>query len=134
MKLLKAISRSWHASAAAVLLLAGAAAADVIEVRERTQAAIQRALNQVQPPGTVILPSGRIPLNARDSQGRLMPLRVRISDLTLQGATSGDPTVLYRDPGDDDPGMIAMLRSTDFDRIRVTGIRFEGVSILDSGG
>jgi hypothetical protein len=134
MKLLKAISRSWHASAVAVLLLAGAAAADVIEVTERTQAAIQRALNNVQPPGTVILPSGRTPLNARDSQGRLMPLRVRISDLTLQGASSGDPTVLYRAPGDDDPGMIAMVRSTGFDRIRVTGIRFEGVSILDSGG
>ncbi len=133
MNVLKAISKSWHVSAAAVLLLAGAAAADVIVVQEQTQAAIQRALNQVQPPGTVILPPGRYPLDSRDSQGRLMPLRVRISDLTLQGA-GGDQTVLFRAAEDDDPRMIAMVRSTGFDRVRVTGIRFEGVSILDSDG
>src|SRR5260370_15944504 len=122
-----------NSSAAAVLFLAGAAAADVIVVQEHTQAAIQSALNRVQPPGIVVLPPGRYPLTARDSQQRLMPLRIRISDLTLQGA-GGDQTVLYREPADDDHGMIAMVRSTGFDRIRVTGIRFEGVSILDSEG
>jgi len=133
MNLPKVISKSWRASAAAVLFLASAAAADVIVVQERTQAAIQSALNRVQPPGIVVLPPGRYPLNARDSQGRLMPLRVRISDLTLQGA-GGDQTVLFRAAEDDDHGMISMVRSTGFDRIRVTGIRFEGVSILDPDG
>jgi hypothetical protein len=118
------------------LLLAAAASADVIVVHEHAQAAIQTALNQVQPPGTVVLEPGRYPLDLRDAQGRLVPLRVRSSDITLQGAGAegSEPTVLFRDAADDDPGMIAMVRSTGFDRVRISGIRFEGVSILDPNG
>src|SRR5258708_2165642 len=122
-----------YASAAVVLLLAAAASADVIVVQEQTQAAIQTALNRVQPPGTVVLPPGRYPLDVRDAQGRLVPLRVRNSDITLQGAGM-DQTVLFRAAADDDPGMIAMVRSTGFARFRISGIRFEGVSILDPNG
>jgi hypothetical protein len=119
-----------------LLLVAAAASADVIVVDVHTQAAIQTALNQVQPPGTVVLSPGRYPLDVRDAQGRLVPLRVRSSDITLQGAGAegSEPTVLFRDAADDDPGMIAMVRSTGFDRVRISGIRFEGVSILDPNG
>jgi hypothetical protein len=118
------------------LLLAAAASADVIVVQEQTQAAIQTALNRVRPPGTVILPPGRYRLDVRDVNQHLVPLRVRSSDITLQGAGAegSQPTVLYRDAADDDPGMIAMVRSDGFDRVRITGIRFEGVSILDPNG
>jgi len=126
-------SVSRYASAGLSLFLAGVAAADVIVVQEQTQAAIQTALNHVQAPGTVVLPPGRYPLNARDALGRLVPLRVRSSDITLQGA-GADQTVLFRAPEDDDPGMIAMVRSTGFARVRVSGIRLEGVSILDPNG
>lgn len=129
----KPISKSWHASALAVLFLAGAAMADVIVVQEQTQTAIQTALNRVRAPGTVILPPGRYPLNLRDTQGRLMPLRVRNSDVTLQGA-GGDQTVLFRAAEDDDSRMLAMVLSTGNARVRVTGIRFEGVSILNPDG
>lgn len=131
MSSLSSVSR--YAGAGLALFLAGAAAADVIVVQEQTQAAIQTALNHVQPPGTVVLPPGRYPLNARDALGRLVPLRVRSSDITLQGA-GADQTVLFRAAEDDDPGMIAMVRSTGFARVRVSGIRFEGVSILDPNG
>jgi len=123
----------WFTSAAAMLLLAATASADVIVVHEQTQAAIQTALNHVHPPGTVIIPAGRYPLDQRDALGRLIPLRIRSSDITVQGDGS-DQTVLYRDPADDDPGIISMIRSTGFARVRVTGIGFEGVSILDPDG
>jgi len=115
------------------LLLAAAASADVIVVQEHTQAAIQTALNRVRPPGIVVLPPGRYPLDARDAQGRLVPLRVRNSDITLQGAGM-DQTVVFRAAADDDPGMIGMVRSTGFARMRISGIRFEGVSIVDPNG
>lgn len=133
MNSLSSVSKYWYASAAAVLLLAAAASADVIRVEEQTQAAIQTALNRVHPPGTVIVPAGRYRLDTRDAQGRLVPLRVRSSDITLQGEGM-DQTVLFRAAEDDDPAMIAMVRSTGFARVRITGIRFEGVSILDPDG
>ncbi len=132
MNLLSSVSRCWYASAV-VLLLAAAASADVIVVQEHTQAAIQTALNRVRPPGIVVLPPGRYPLDARDAQGRLVPLRVRNSDITLQGAGM-DQTVVFRAAADDDPGMIGMVRSTGFARMRISGIRFEGVSIVDPNG
>src|ERR1700687_3170116 len=123
MNSLSSVSKCWYASTAVVLLLAAAASADVIVVQEQTQAAIQTALNRVRPPGTVVLPPGRYPLDTRDAQGRLVPLRVRNSDITLQGAGM-DQTVLFRANEDDDPGIIAMVRSTGFARVRITGIRF----------
>lgn len=118
---------------AAMLFVAAAASADVIRVEGDTQAAIQTALNRVHPPGTVIIPAARYRLDSRDSQGRLTPLRIRSSDITVQGEGS-DQTVLYRDPVDDDPANTVMLRSTGNARVRITGIRFEGVSILDPDG
>ncbi len=133
MNLPSSVSRCWYGSAVVLLLAAVAASADVIVVQEQTQAAIQTALNRVQPPGTVVLPPGRYPLDVRDAQGRLVPLRVRNSDITLQGAGM-DQTFLFRAAADDDPGMIAMVRSTGFARVRISGIRFEGVSILDPNG
>src|SRR5260370_40071271 len=135
MNLLSSVSRCWYASTV-VLLLAAAASADVIVVQEHTQAAIQTALNRVRPPGTVVLPPGRYRLDTRDVNGNLVPLRVRSSDITLQGAGAegSQAAVLYRDPADDDHGMIAMVRSTGFANVRITGIRFEGVSILDDNG
>src|SRR5260370_35594179 len=118
---------------AAILCWVGAAAADVIVVQEQTQAAIQTALNRVRPPGIVVLPPGRYPLDARDAQGRLVPLRVRNSDITLQGAGM-DQTVVFRAASGDDPGMIGMVRSTGFARMRIRGIRVEGGSIVDPNG
>src|SRR5260370_39504656 len=133
MNLPSSVSRCWYGSAVVLLLAAVAASADVIVVQEQTQAAIQTALNRVQPPGTVVLPPGRYPLDVRDAQGRLVPLRVRNSDITLQGAGM-DQTVVFRAAADDDPGMIGMVRSTGFARMRISGIRFEGVSIVDPNG
>jgi hypothetical protein len=114
----------------ALLFCAASAKADDITVDEQSQERIQYALDQVSPPGTVILPPGRYPLNQRDNRGHLIPLRIRSSDITLRGA-GADQTVLFRSPDDDDPSMIAMVQSTGNARVRVTGIRFEGVSKLD---
>jgi Pectate lyase superfamily protein len=107
---------------AAILSWAGAAAADVIVVQEQTQAAIQTALNRVRPPGTVVLPPGRYQIDGT--------LFVRIDQLTLQGA-GFDQTVLFRQI---DGTTSSLLRSTGHAQVRVTGIRFEGVSILDPDG
>ncbi len=104
----------------ASLLLAGVASAQtVITVTEQTQAGIQSALNQLGGPGTVFLPSGRYLIDGT--------LRIRTNGVTLQGA-GGDQTVLYRLL---DGTNTAMVRSTDNANVRVTGIRFEGVSNLD---
>src|SRR5262249_10413368 len=120
-------------AATVMLLLASIASADVIIVQDQTQAAIQTALNRVHPPGTVIIPAGRYRLDQRDTQGRTVPLPIRSSDITVPGHGS-DPTVLYRDAQDDDPSITVMLRSVGNARVRITGIRFEGVSFPDPSG
>lgn len=98
------------------------ARADVVVVQEQTQAAIQNALNHVQSPGTVILPAGRYQIDGT--------LFVRIDQLTIQGA-GADQTVLFRQI---DGTTSSLLRSIGHAQVRVTGIGFEGVSILDPDG
>ena len=100
------------------LLIAGVARAQTeVIVTEQTQAAIQAALDQR--PAIVTLPPGRYQIDGT--------LRIRNNDLLLRGS-GADQTVLFRMV---DGTNTAMIRSTGFARVRVTGIRFEGVSILD---
>ncbi len=113
--------RTCGLSAMAVSLLAGTAFAQrTIEVREQTQAAIQRALNDLQGPGTVVLPPGGYQIDGT--------LIIRYDGVTLQGSGS-DQTVLFRTV---DGTNTAMVKSTGHSRVRVTGIRFEGVTVWDS--
>ncbi len=108
--------------AVAISLFAGTAFAQrTIVVTDQTQAGIQRALNDLQGPGTVVLPPG-----AYQIDGTLM---IRNDGVTLQGSGSGsDETVLFRTV---DRTNTAMVRSTGHSRVRVTGIRFEGMSARD---
>ena len=113
------LSRMCFAVPASLLLSSLAFAQTVITVTEQTQAAIQTALNRLGGPGTVILPSGRYLVDGT--------LRIRTNGVTLQGA-GGDQTVLYRLL---DGTNTAMVQSTGNANVRVTGIRFEGVSNVD---
>jgi hypothetical protein len=90
-----------------------------IVVRDQTQAGIQRALNDLQGPGTVVLPPG-----AYQIDGTLI---IRNNGVTLQGLGS-DQTILFRAV---DGTNTAMVKSIGHSRVRVTGIRFEGVSAWD---
>ncbi len=112
--------RTYGLSAMAVSLLAGTAFAQrTIEVTDQTQAGIQRALNDLGGPGTVVLPPGGYQIDGT--------LIIRSDGVTLQGAGS-DQTVLFRAR---DATNTAMVKSTGNSRVRVTGIRFEGASAWD---
>jgi hypothetical protein len=114
------VLRMWGFVVAAILSLAGAAKAQtVIVVTDQTQAGIQAALNALRGPGTVMLPPGRYQID-----GTLM---IRNDGVTLQGS-GADQTVLFRVV---DGTNTAMVRSTGHAQVRVTGIRFEGVSVRD---
>ena len=105
-------------TAIACLLLAEAASAQTeIVVDQPTQTAVQAALDRR--PDIVTLPAGRYQIDGT--------LRVRNDGLTLRG-WGADQTVLFRMV---DGTNTAMVRSTGFAGVRVTGIRFEGVSVLD---
>lgn len=106
--------------AVAISFLAGTAFAQrTIVVTDQTQAGIQRALNTLQGPGTVVLPPGGYQIDGT--------LVIRNDGVTLQGSGS-DETVLFRAV---DGTNTAMVRSTGHSGVRVTGIRFEGVSAWD---
>jgi hypothetical protein len=111
--------------AVAISLFAGTAFAQTtIVVTDQTQAGIQQALRDLGGPGTVVLPPGRYRID-----GTLTILNDRV---TLQGSGSGsDETVLFRTR---DGTNTAMVRSTGHSWVRVTGIRFEGVSAWNSNG
>jgi hypothetical protein len=113
------LSRMCLAVPVSLLLASVATAQTEITVTEQTQAAIQTALNRLGGPGTVILPPGRYQVDGT--------LRVRTDGVTLQGA-GADQTVLYRLL---DGTNTAMVRSTGNANVRITGIRFEGVSNVD---
>ena len=114
--------RMWCCAVAALLFLARVAAAQpAIVVDEQTQAGIQRALNALHGPGTVILPAGRYQIDGT--------LIIRDDGVTLQGSGADpDETVLFRVA---DGTNTAMVRSTGHAQVRVTGIRFEGASVRD---
>lgn len=118
MNVLGAISKSRRVSVAAVLFLAGAAAADVIVVKGQSQEAIQAALDALGGPGTVFVPAGRYRIDGR--------LIIRNDEVTLQG--SGNDTVLFRSI---DESITPMVESLGHRQVRITAIRFEGFSNID---
>lgn len=133
------LSRMLCCCAAALFFRASAAKAEdpcsVCVLEEHSQQAIQSALNRVTSPGTVILTPGRYEINSS--------LLVRSADLTLRGSDitplppcdvpcfDPDQTVLYwtRDGANS-----ALIKSINHQRVRITGIRFEGVISDQSTG
>jgi hypothetical protein len=88
------------------------------------QAAIQSALNRAVGPCVVVIPAGRYQI-----EGTLL---FRGDDITLMGSGSGpDGTVLFRET---DGTNTSMVRVIGWQRVRVSGIRFEGVLASDSNG
>jgi len=107
------------------LSFASVAAADpVVVVADETRAAIQDALDTLGGPGTVIIPPGRYRIEEDAT------LLIRNDGVTLQGSGT-DQTVLYRDV---DTANTVMVRASGRQQVRVTGIRFEGVTSPDSAG
>src|SRR5258708_7732087 len=120
-----AFSRMLSCSAVAFLSFASVAAADpVVVVGDETRAAIQDALDALGGPGTVIIPPGRYRIEEDAT------LLIRNDGVTLQGSGT-DQTVLYRDV---DTANTVMVRASGRQQVRVTGIRFEGVTSPDSAG
>ena len=114
------VSRMCVVSAVVVSLLGGGASAGpIIQVTEQTQVAIQRALDDLRGPGTVVLSPG-----AYEVDGTLM---IRYNGVTLQGSGS-DQTVLYRSV---DGTHTAMVQATGHSLIRITGLAFIGASNFD---
>jgi hypothetical protein len=86
------------------------------------QAAIQSALDAAVGPCVVIIPPGRYQI-----EGTLL---FRDDDITLMGS-GADNTVLFRET---DGTTTSMVRAVERQRVRVSGIRFEGVLGPDSNG
>src|SRR5215469_7862047 len=111
---------------AGFLFCAGVAAADVIVVEGETRAAIQDALNRVGDGGTVIIPPGRY-LIEEDAT-----LVIPNDGITLEGSgAAANQTVLYREV---DTQNTVMVKSSGRRLVRITGIRFQGVTSPDSAG
>lgn len=120
MNAFRTTQRMYFLYAATLLLVAGTATAQTtIEVTDRTQAGIQAALNALRGPGTVVLPPGRYQIDGT--------VIIRNDGVTLQGSGS-DSTVLFRTV---DGTNTAMVQSIGHSQVRITGIRFEGVSRPD---
>ncbi len=86
------------------------------------QAAIQSALDAVVGPCVVVIPPGRYQI-----EGTLL---IPGDDITLMGSGS-ENTVLFRET---DGTSTSMVRAIGRQRVRVSGIRFEGVLGPDSNG
>lgn len=121
-----------HASLALAAILLSAFFSAAAPSSSRAQAVIvvvgfseqdvQAALDAAGDQGTVVVPAGRYAIEGT--------LRVRSNGLTLSGA-GPDQTTFFRTA---DGTRTALVRSTGFAGVRVTGIRFEGASRAGSNG
>jgi hypothetical protein len=112
----------WFVAAVSLFLVRAAVAGPVIVVTDQTQEAIQAALDSLGGPGTVMIPPGRYQIDGT--------LLIRSDGVTLQGS-GADQTVLFRLM---DSTNTALVQSTGHAQVRITGIRFEGVSGESSDG
>lgn len=122
-------ARTLHSMPALLLAMVSFASAPrlaiagrVITVTDQTQDAIQRALYELGGPGTVVVPPGSYAIEGT--------LQIPNDEVTLLGP-GPDPTLFSRST---EATNTSMIRVRGFQRVRISGIQFEGPSSPDSTG
>jgi len=105
-------------------IASGSVARRVITVSGTTEADVQRAFDGAGSGVTIVVPAGRYAIHGT--------LTLHGDDVQLLGAGL-EATVLWR-THDEGEHIRAILHAADTKRLRVSGIRFDGVSLPDSTG